>query len=178
MIISNIYNRTPKSGILFTDICIGDFFNRHDFMKHWLEVMFYYHYLWGKIEPKRRYEWLRAKRSEGTEGVLDERTEAPLTIYSRTIRIMCCVKVWKYIVTICSLVLHREFLIRCAILVYDFAKQLRYFSKHKKNKYDFHWKRQLFRWINWSRRNDKWKDIEFRVSIELNFWKVRLSKAL
>ena len=32
MIISNIHNRTPKSGILFTDMCIGDFFNRHDFM--------------------------------------------------------------------------------------------------------------------------------------------------
>ena len=36
---------TPKSGILSTDICIGDFFNRHEFMKHWVEVMFSYYYL-------------------------------------------------------------------------------------------------------------------------------------
>ena len=34
MITSNFYNRTPESDILFTDICVGDFFNRHDFMKH------------------------------------------------------------------------------------------------------------------------------------------------
>ena len=39
MIISNIHNRTPKSRILFTDICIGDFFNRHDFMKHYLTTI-------------------------------------------------------------------------------------------------------------------------------------------
>ena len=26
MLISDIHNRTPKSGILLTDICIGDFF--------------------------------------------------------------------------------------------------------------------------------------------------------
>ena len=34
------YCRMPKTGILFTDICIGDFFNKHVFIKHWLEVMF------------------------------------------------------------------------------------------------------------------------------------------
>ena len=39
------------------------------------------------------------------------------TIYSITIRIMCYVKVWKYIIAICSLVFRRGFLIRCAILV-------------------------------------------------------------
>ena len=42
MLISNIHNRTPKSSLLFTDICIGDFFNRDDFMKHWVKVMFCY----------------------------------------------------------------------------------------------------------------------------------------
>ena len=51
MIISNIYKRTLKSGILFTDTCIGDIFNRHDFMKQWVIVMFYYYYLWAKIKP-------------------------------------------------------------------------------------------------------------------------------
>ena len=56
MIISNIYNRMPKSDIIFIDTCIGDFFNRHDFIKHWVKVMFYYYYLWAKIEQKRRYE--------------------------------------------------------------------------------------------------------------------------
>ena len=34
MIISDIHYRTPKSSILFTDIFIGDFFVRHDFMKY------------------------------------------------------------------------------------------------------------------------------------------------
>ena len=62
VLVSNIHKRTPNSGILYKNICIGDFFNRHDFMKHWVEVMFYYYYLLAKIEPKRRYEWLRAKR--------------------------------------------------------------------------------------------------------------------
>ena len=31
MIVSNIHNRTLEGG---SDICFGDFFNRHDFMKH------------------------------------------------------------------------------------------------------------------------------------------------
>ena len=35
-----IRNTTPRSGN--TDLCIRDFFNRHDFMKHWVEVMFCY----------------------------------------------------------------------------------------------------------------------------------------
>ena len=56
MLVCNIHNRTPKSGIIFTDVCVGDFFNRHNFMKHLVEVMFYYYYLLAKIEPKRRYE--------------------------------------------------------------------------------------------------------------------------
>ena len=33
-------------------------------------------YLWTKIEPKRKYKWLPAKRSEGAEGVLAELREA------------------------------------------------------------------------------------------------------
>ena len=109
-VISNIHNRTPKSGILFTDICIGDFFNIQDFMKHWVEVIFYYYYLWTKIEPNRKYEWLQAKRSESAESSLAERIEALSTIYSWTIRIMCHVKFF---------VPRWGFLIRCAILVYD-----------------------------------------------------------
>ena len=76
IIISNIHNRMPKSGILFTDISIGDFFNGIDFMKHWVEAVFYYYYLWAKIEPKRRYEWFRAKRSDGTERVLADCRDA------------------------------------------------------------------------------------------------------
>ena len=40
MIISNVHNRTPKSGILFLDKCIEDMFNRHDFMMNWVKVMF------------------------------------------------------------------------------------------------------------------------------------------
>ena len=48
IIISNIHNITPKSGILFTDICIRDFFNKHDFMKDWVEVIFYYYFLFIK----------------------------------------------------------------------------------------------------------------------------------
>ena len=40
------------------------------------------------------------------------------TIYSWIIRIMCHVKIWKYIIAICSLVLRWWFLIRCAILVF------------------------------------------------------------
>ena len=56
MIISNNHNRTPKKDILFTDICIGDIFNRLDFMKHRVEVMYYYYYLSAKIEPKLRYK--------------------------------------------------------------------------------------------------------------------------
>ena len=74
--------------------------NGHDFMKHWIEFMFYFYYMWAKIEPKRRYEWLRANGSEGAEGILPERRETPSTIYSWTIRIMCYVKVWKYIISI------------------------------------------------------------------------------
>ena len=49
--------------------------------------------------------------------VLAQRREAPITIYSWTVRIMCYWKVWKYIIAICSLVFLRGFLIRCAILV-------------------------------------------------------------
>ena len=33
-------------------------------------------YLWTKIEPKRKYKWLQAKRSEGAEGVLAEPRQA------------------------------------------------------------------------------------------------------
>ena len=39
MIISNIH-RTPKNGILFTDVCTKYFFNRQDFMNHSVEVCF------------------------------------------------------------------------------------------------------------------------------------------
>ena len=51
VILNNIHNRTPKIGILFTDVCIGDFFNRHDVMMDWVQVLFYCYYLWAKIEP-------------------------------------------------------------------------------------------------------------------------------
>ena len=34
-------------------------------------------YLWTKIEPKRKYKWLQAKRSEGAEGVLAEPKKDP-----------------------------------------------------------------------------------------------------
>ena len=34
-------------------------------------------YLYAKIEPKRKYKWLPAKRSEGAEGVLAEPREDP-----------------------------------------------------------------------------------------------------
>ena len=37
------------------------------------------------------------------------------------LRFMCYVKIWKYIIAICSLVLRRGFLIRWAILVYKFV---------------------------------------------------------
>ena len=39
MVISNIHNRMPKSGILYTNMCTGDYFTKHDFMKHWVEIM-------------------------------------------------------------------------------------------------------------------------------------------
>ena len=103
MIKSNVHNRMPKTGILFTDICLGDFFKRHDLMKHWVEFTFYYYYLWAKSESKRRSEWLQAKRSAGIEGILAERRAAHFTIYSWTIRIMYYVKVGKYIIAIFSL---------------------------------------------------------------------------
>ena len=40
MIMSNIHNRTPKNGILFTDLCTKHFCNRHDFMNHSVEICF------------------------------------------------------------------------------------------------------------------------------------------
>ena len=70
-----------------------------------------------KNEPKRRYEWLEVKWSGGAEGVLTERRDASFTIYSWTIRIMYYLKVWKYIIAKCSLILRRGFLIRYAVLV-------------------------------------------------------------
>ena len=33
--------------------------------------------LWAKFEPKHKYKWLPAKRSEGAEGVLAEPREDP-----------------------------------------------------------------------------------------------------
>ena len=61
------------------------------------------------------------ERSEARalKGVLAERREAPFTIYSLTIRIMCYVKVWKYLIAICLLVLRKGFFIQAAILVKD-----------------------------------------------------------
>ena len=41
MAISNIHNRMPKTGILFTDICLGDFFTRHDFVCQAVHVCMY-----------------------------------------------------------------------------------------------------------------------------------------
>ena len=43
---------------------------------------------------------------------------------SLTVRIMCYVKVWKYIIAICSLVLRRGFLVRCAILALKLFEEL------------------------------------------------------
>ena len=106
MIISNIHNRTPKSNILFTDMCIGDFFNRLDFMKHWVEFMFYY------------YAIICEQNLNQIVDTSDcERREAPFTRYSWNIRIMCYVKIWKHLIAICSLVLRRGFLIQCTMLV-------------------------------------------------------------
>ena len=112
LIISNIHNRTPKSSILFTDMSIGDLFSRHDFMKHWVEVMFYYNHLWAQIEPKW-YKWFRAKRGRWRHLRGVQRSPFHYLLLDHT----NYVKVWKYIIAICSLVLHRSFQIRCAILV-------------------------------------------------------------
>ena len=40
IMISNNQNRTLKSGILFTDLCMKYFFNLHDFMKNLVELLF------------------------------------------------------------------------------------------------------------------------------------------
>ena len=67
MIINNIHNRTAKSGILFTEICIRDFFNRHDFMKYWsVQVNIWF----TKIICEHKLnqsEWLRPKRVIATK---------------------------------------------------------------------------------------------------------------
>ena len=39
MVKSNIHNRMVKSGILFTDLCIGDFFNKHDILKSYFTTI-------------------------------------------------------------------------------------------------------------------------------------------
>ena len=53
------------------------------------------------------------------------------TLYSWTIRIMCYVKVWKFIIATCSLVLLRGFLIRWAILVINYSYSIGTLSSHK-----------------------------------------------
>ena len=63
------------------------------------------------------------ERSEGAEDLLAECRQSPFSIYSWTIRIMCYAKVWKHIITICSLLkilLRRGFWIWYAILVTNF----------------------------------------------------------
>ena len=75
MIISYIHNKTPKAVSYI--------------MKHWDEFMFYHYYLWAKIEPKRRYEWLRAKRSEGAGGVPAEHREAHNLLLDHSNYVLC-----------------------------------------------------------------------------------------
>ena len=114
MIIINIHNRMPKSGILFTVACIGDFFNRHNFMKHWVKVI--YVLLLIFVSKRRRpndCERSRARVPKASTRSADKL----ISQFSWTMRIICYVKVWKYIIAICSLVLCRGFLIRCAILL-------------------------------------------------------------
>ena len=88
-------------------------------MQHWIEVNIRFTTIIceEKLNHKRRYKWLRAKRGcrRRPRGAQPD----SFTIYSWTIRIICYVKVWKYIIAIFSLVLGREFLIRCAILVIE-----------------------------------------------------------
>ena len=104
MIISNIHNRTPKLGILFTYICIGDFYNRHNFMKHWVEVMFYYYYLWAEIWPSRRYEWLRAKRGHRRHPRGAQRSSFRNLLFDHTNYVLCKnLKIYNRIMLIRSL---------------------------------------------------------------------------
>ena len=109
MTMSNNHNRTPKSGILFTYSCIRE-------QTRFCEALSWSHVLLllfvRKNWTKGWYDWLRAKWSEGAEGILVERRGAPFIIHSWTIRIMCYVKVWIHIIAICSYVLRRGFLIQ------------------------------------------------------------------
>ena len=71
------------------------------------------------------------------------------TIYSWTIRTMCYIKVWKNIIAICSLVLWRGFLIRCATLVLLYHVAVREWYKNschlqrKNSCYDSRYSRPL-----------------------------------
>ena len=81
MIISNIHNRTPKTGILFT-ICTGDFFN-HDLILRSIDLKSCATTIIN-CEPKL---------NQSVDTSVCERKEAPFSIYSWTIRIMCYVEV-------------------------------------------------------------------------------------
>ena len=74
MLISNIHNITPNMvsylqvyvlKISLTELILWSI--RLNFVTK--------NYLWTKIEPKRKYKWLQAKRSEGAEGVRAEPRE-------------------------------------------------------------------------------------------------------
>ena len=115
MIISNIHNRTPKSNFIFTAIYIWDFFNRHEFMKHCVKFMFYFYYLWAKIEPKRRYEWLWAKRGRRSRPRGAQRSSFHNLLFAHTNYVLCKgLKLYNHN----KLTFFRKgFSIRCAILV-------------------------------------------------------------
>ena len=53
------HNRTPKSGILFTDICPGDFFNKHNFLKSCLTTII------CKQKLNQNINWSDGKRGRG-----------------------------------------------------------------------------------------------------------------
>ena len=70
---SNIHNRTLKSGILFKDNCIGDFFDRIDFINCRVEAVFHF------LSKNCTEAQIGVIASEGTEGILAERREAAFT---------------------------------------------------------------------------------------------------
>ena len=119
MIINNIPNRTPKSGILFTGICIGDIVEIGDIgeimsstnMILWsIELNLCFTTIICEQKFDQAVDTSDCERREDTEGILAERREAPFGIYFLTIRIMCYVKIWKYIIALCLFVLYRGFL--------------------------------------------------------------------
>ena len=72
---SNIHNKKLKNGILFTDLCTKNFCNRHNYIKHSVEVCFTV-----LVSLLRRNEDLikiinyEPSQAKASEGVLAERT--------------------------------------------------------------------------------------------------------